>query len=262
MKWIRWIAGLVAIAGLTIAAPEFSAAKDWTKIRVGTEGTYPKFSFTDSAGNLQGWDIDIVRAVCEQMAAECEFVVIPFDAQIPALLQGKIDMIASINITEERKKTIGFSNKHYNIPNRFVAKKESGLSISKESLTGKVIGLQTGTIQENYVRDNFGDVITIKLYRSQDEANLDLVSGRIDLTIGQAVVLQDGFLGEPEGAGFEFVGPDITDRRWFGDGTAFGLRKEDTDLRDKLNEALAAVRADHTYQEINAKYFPFDIYGE
>jgi lysine-arginine-ornithine-binding protein len=245
---------------LLLGGISFASAQEKV-IKVGTEGDYPRFSYTDTAGNLAGWDIDIVKAVCEEAKLKCEFVRQSFDGMIPALLAGKIDMISSINVTDERKKAIAFSDKHYNIPYRWVAKRTAGLEPTKDGLKGKVIGVQSGTIQENYVRDNFGDVAKIQLYKNQDEANLDLIAGRIDATIAQALVIQEGLLDKPEGKEFAAVGPEIADVKWFGEGTAFGLRKDDKELRDTINRALAAVIANGTYKSINQKHFPIDIYG-
>jgi arginine/ornithine transport system substrate-binding protein len=253
--------GLVVAIGAALAAGH-ATAKDWKEIRVGTEGDYPRFSYTDSTGNLRGWDIDIVDEVCKRLQAKCTYTRIPFDGMIAALLANKIDLISSINISEERKKRIGFTHKHYNLPNRFVTRKGVALTVSKEGLKGKTIGVQNGSVQEKYVRDNFGDVATVKSYTTMDQVNLDLTAGRLDTAFGQVLVLQDSLLDKPEGKAFEFVGPLITDPKWFGEGTAMGLRKEDTDLQDKINAALAAIRADGTYQKINAKNFPFDIYGD
>ena len=249
------IAILLLLAGISVASAQEKL------IKVGTEGDYPRFSYTDTAGNLAGWDIDIVKAVCDEAKLKCEFVRQSFDGMIPALLAGKIDMISSINVTDERKKVISFSDKHYNIPYRWVAKRTSGLEPNKEGLKGKVIGVQSGTIQENYVRDNFGDVVKIQLYKNQDEANLDLIAGRIDATIAQALVIQEGLLDKPEGKEFSVFGPAVAEAKWFGEGTAFGLRKEDTELRDTINSALAAMIANGTYKSINGKHFPIDIYG-
>ena len=203
------IFGAMLLAAMAATPLIKASAKDWSVIRVGTEGDYPKFSYTDSSGKLHGWDIDLVNALCEQIKAKCEFITMPFDAEIPALLQGKIDMISSINITDERKKRIGFTNKHYNIPNRFVAKKDSGLSVTKQGLSGKTIGVTSWLDPGKLCSDNFADVATIKAYKSQDEANLDLVSGRIDATVAQELILQDQITEQASGRQFCLFWPRV-----------------------------------------------------
>jgi len=172
--------------------------------------------------------------------------------------EGKTD---SYTITDERKQKVDFTNKYYQTPARFVAKKGAGITISKEGLKGKTVGVQRATIHENFVRDMFGDAVTIKAYATQDEANMDLVAGRLDLVIADATVLLGGFLSTDAGKGFEFVGPSYVDKKWFGEGVGIAVRKGDTDLLQKLNKAIAAIRANGVYQKINAKYFDFDVYG-
>ncbi|MCH9052764.1 MAG: ABC transporter substrate-binding protein [Proteobacteria bacterium] len=240
-----------------------ASAQEWKKIRIGVEGAYPPFSWVEPDGTLKGFDIDITYALCKEIGAECELVQQDWDGIIPALLANKYDaIIASMSITEERKKKVAFTNKYYNTPAKFVRKKGSGIEINKDSLKGKSVGVQRATIHENFLRDNYGGVIDIKAYATQDEANMDLVSGRVDLVLADSVALLDGFLSTDNGKGFEFVGPDFTDPRWFGDGVGIALRKQDSDLRDLLNKAIAQIRSDGTYQKINAKFFDFDVYGQ
>ena len=157
--------GLMAVAGV-------AQAKEWTKIRFGVEGAYPPFSSVAADGKLQGFDIDIAYALCEQLKAECVLVTQDFDGLIPALLSKKFDaIIASMSITEERKKKVDFTEKYYQTPARFVAKKGSDIAITKEGLTGKKVGVQRATTHDSFLTDNFGDVVEIVRYGSQDEAN-------------------------------------------------------------------------------------------
>ena len=240
-----------------------SAAEAKKKLRVGTEGAYPPFNLVDKSGQVQGFDIDIAKALCKEMGMEYEFKVQDWDDLIPGLLAKKFDVIiASMSITDERKQKVDFSNKYYQTPARFVAKKGAGITVSKEGLKGKKIGVQRATIHENFVRDMFGNAVTIKAYAGQDEANMDLVAGRVDLVIADATVLLGGFINTDAGKGFEFTGPSYVDKKWFGDGVGIALRKGDNDLRQKLNKAIDAIRANGVYQKINAKYFDFDVYGK
>ena len=238
-------------------------AKDWKKVRIGTEGAYPPFNYIDKNGQLQGFDIDIAKALCKVMGVECEFVVQDWDGIIPGLLAKKYDcIIASMSITEERKKKVDFTNKYYMTPAKFVAKKGAGIEISKKGLKGKTVGVQRATIHENFVRDKFGDTVKIKSYATQDEANMDLVSGRVDVVIADSVVLLGGFLETDAGKDFEFVGPAFSDKKWFGDGIGIAVRKGEGDLLEMINKAIKEIRAKGTYQKINAKYFDFDVYGD
>jgi arginine/ornithine transport system substrate-binding protein len=258
----KWGVVVLVVALAVCLAGNASAADAKKKLRIGTEGAYPPFNLVDKTGQVQGFDIDIAKALCKEMGMECEFKVQDWDGLIPGLLAKKFDaIVASMSITDERKQKVDFTNKYYQTPARFVAKKGAGITISKEGLKGKTVGVQRATIHENFVRDMFGDAVTIKAYATQDEANMDLVAGRLDLVIADATVLLGGFLSTDAGKGFEFVGPSYVDKKWFGEGVGIAVRKGDTDLLQKLNKAIAAIRANGVYQKINAKYFDFDVYG-
>ncbi len=234
-----------------------------TKVRMGTEGAYPPFNYIDKDGKLQGFDVDIAKALCAAAGVECEFVMQDWDGMIPGLLAKKFDtIIASMSITEERLQKVNFTKKYYLTPAKFIARKGSNFEITPEGLKGKTVGVQRGTIHENFVRDKFGKTMDIKSYATQDEANMDLASGRVDLVIADTVVLSDGFLNKKEGKDFEFVGPGFTDKKWFGEGIGIAIRKEDKELLDLMNKAIDTIRANGEYQRINAKYFDFDVYGD
>jgi lysine-arginine-ornithine-binding protein len=240
-----------------------SAADSTKKLRIGTEGAYPPFNFKDNNGKLAGFDIDIAEALSKEMGMECEFKEQDWDGLIPGLLSKKFDaIVASMSITDERKQKVDFSNKYYQTPARFVAKKGAGITVSKEGLKGKTVGVQRATIHENFIRDMFGDAVVIKAYPTQDEADMDLVAGRLDLMIADATVLLSGFLATDAGKGFEFIGPSYVDKKWFGEGVGIAVRKGDNELRDKLNKAIDAIRANGVYRNINARYFDFDVYGQ
>ncbi len=240
-----------------------SWAADAKKIRIGTEGAYPPFNFIDPNGQVQGFDIDIANALCAAAGAECAFVTQDWDGLIPGLLAKKYDaIIASMSITDERKEKVDFTKKYYQTPARFVTKKGAGITIDKEGLKGKTVGVQRATVSENFIRDKFGDTFDIKSYATQDEANMDLTSGRLDLVFADSVVLLEGFLNTDAGKDYEFVGPSYTDRKHFGEGIGIAVRKGEDELVKTLNDAIDKIRADGTYKKINDKYFDFDVYGE
>ena len=166
-----------------------------------------------------------------------------------------------MSITEERRKKVDFTDKYYVTPARFVRKRGSGIEIDEAGLAGRTVGVQRATVSENFLRDNYGHLVTIKVYGTQDEANLDFIAGRVDLVIADSVVLLEGLLNTDAGKDAEFVGPDFTDSEWFGDGIGIAVRKGDDALLGRLNEAIGRIRADGTYGEINARYFDFDLYG-
>jgi arginine/ornithine transport system substrate-binding protein len=242
-------------------------AKDWKVIRIGVEGAYPPFSYTTADGQLAGFDIDIANALVKAMGAEIKLVAQDWDGIIPALLARKYDaIIASMSITEERMKKVAFTNKYYNTPAKFVCKKGAVKDFTREEVAeatkGKQIGVQRATIHDAFITDNGGEGVVIKRYGTQDDAYLDLVAGRVDMLLADSVALSEGFLKKPEGKDYQFVGPDLTDKKWFGDGSGIACRKQDKDLVEMFNKAIDQIRADGTYKQIQDKYFDFNVYGE
>jgi len=229
-------------------------------LRLGTEGAYAPFNSIDKDGALVGFDIEIGDALCAAMKVKCEWVTAEWDGIIPALLAKKFDaIIASMSITNERKKKIDFTDKYYTSPIRFAQMKGANFKITVDSLKEKIIGVQTGTVTENFVRDRFTKS-DVRAYKTQDEANLDFLSGRVDLIAADAFVLLQ-FLTTENGGQAEAVGPSFDDKKHLGEGIGIGVRKKDTELRDRLTAAIAKIREDGTYKKINDKYFDFDVYG-
>lgn len=259
MKRLIFTTLLIAFAGMAATA----VAKDWSKIRIGVEGAYPPFSYVTPGGELAGFDIDIAKALGEAMGAEVTLIPQDWDGIIPALLARKYDaIIASMSITEERKKKVAFTNKYYQTPAKFVCKKGDIGEFSKETIRGKEVGVQRATIHDRYLTDNYGKDVDIKRYGTLDEAYLDLTAGRVDMLLADSVALSDGFLKKPEGANYQFVGPDLSDPKWFGDGVGIAIRKEDKDLVEKFNMAIDKIRSEGTYKTIQDKYFDFNVFGE
>ena len=256
MKIKFLLAATVAVALSAGAA----VAKDWSTVRIGTEGAYPPFNLIDSSGELQGFDIDIAKALCDRMKVTCTFVAQDWDGIIPALLANKYDaIIASMSITEERKLKVDFSDKYYDTPARFITAKDGGVTdTSPSAMSGKTIGAQSSTTHATYLEDKYSDA-TIKLYGTQDEANLDLVAGRLDAVLADSIVLLE-WLKTDGGASSAFIGDDVKDVQYFGEGVGVALRQDDDELREMFNTALASIIADGTYERINKKYFPFSIY--
>ncbi|MFN3580395.1 MAG: ABC transporter substrate-binding protein [Pseudomonas sp.] len=241
---------LAVAAAMLISAPAMA-----DKLRIGTEGAYPPFNLIDSSGEVVGFDLDIAHALCEEMGAECTVVTSDWDGIIPALNTRRFDfLVASMSITEERQQAVDFTNPYYTNKLQFVAPKSSDFAVDKDSLKGKTIGAQRATIAGEWLEDNLGDVVTIRLYDTQENAYLDMNSGRIDGVLADNFV-QYEWLQSEAGANFEFKGEPVFDD----DRIGIAVRKGDP-LRERLNEALQAIIDNGTYAEINAKYFPFSIY--
>jgi len=259
MKIASWLAGAAVAVALFANTAQ---AKDWTEIRIGSEGAYPPFNSIDASGELVGFDIDIGKALCEQMQAKCSFVAQDWDGIIPGLLSGKYDVIlASMSITEERKQQVAFSDPYYKAAMTWVGRADDAApaDFSPETLGGRILGAQSSTQMAAYLQAVYPDA-DLRLYRTQDEASMDLANGRIDLMVGDLLPMLDWVEGSEDGKCCRLVGAPITDHRYAGEGTGMALRKEDGELRRKINEALEAIVADGTYQAINDKYFSINIY--
>ncbi|MCF7503510.1 MULTISPECIES: ABC transporter substrate-binding protein [Vibrio] len=254
-KWLL-VAALAATAATGVAQ-----AKEWKTVRFGIEGAYPPFSWTEADGSLKGFDVDMANALCTEMQVKCKIVAQDWDGIIPSLLARKYDaIIAAMSITEERKKKIDFTGKYALIPNKFIAKKDAGLNF--DDLSGQKIAVQRATTHDKYLTDNYGDSVEIVRYGSFDEAYLDLANGRVVAVLGDASALEEGVLNKAGGEAYEFVGPSLTDPKWFGDGFGIALRKQDKDLTKQLDAAILSLREKGIYQDIAAKYFNYDVYGK
>ena len=238
-----------------------SASAEPLKVGLAPE-PYPPFDSPDASGKWVGWEVEIINAICAEAKLECELTPIAWDGIIPALTTKKIDVIMnSMSITDERKKTIDFSDKYYNTPTAIIGAKDEKFDATPEGLKGKIIGVQVSTVHAAYAKKHFTEAAEIKEYQTQDEANQDLAAGRIDAMQADSIAL-DAFLKSDQGkACCDLKGKVAEDLEVLGPGVGAGLRKEDTELKDKINAAIKAIRANGKYDEITKKYFDFDIYG-
>ena len=252
----------MAASAAVIALFAGSAMAEGEKLVIGTEGAYPPFNNLESDGTLTGFDVDIAKALCEEMKAECTFVTQDWDGIIPALIAKKFDaIIASMSITEERKQQVDFSKKYYNTPPAIAVPKDSELTEATEAaLAGKIIGAQASTTHSYYAEAHMKES-EIKLYPTADEYKLDVANGRVDAVVDDVVVLSE-WLKTEDGACCKLLGTLPIDPVINGEGAGIAVRKGETELADKFTAAIAAIRESGKYQEINAKYFAFDVYGD
>ncbi|ALL63472.1 amino acid ABC transporter substrate-binding protein, PAAT family [Paraburkholderia caribensis MBA4] len=247
---------MLACAFASVATASAMAA-DATSLRYGLEAQYPPFESKGSNGELQGFDIDIGNAVCKTANLKCSWVETSFDGLIPALQGRKFDAINSaMNATEKRRQAIDFTNVIYRVPTQLIARKDSGLQPTPESLKGKRVGVLQASIQETYAKAHWENAgVTVVPYQDQNQVYADLVAGRLDATLVLAPAGQTGFLSRPDGKDFAFVGQAVRDDKILGSGVAFGIRKGDTALRNQLNAAISKVQADGTVKTLAEKYF-------
>ncbi|GHE94163.1 amino acid ABC transporter [Aliiroseovarius zhejiangensis] len=249
-------------AGLTASALTAGAASaDEVKIGIAAE-PYPPFASLDASGNWVGWEVEVIDAICAAAELDCVITPVAWDGIIPSLTGQQIDAImASMSITEERMKTIDFSDPYYNTPAVIVADKSMDIEPTPESLAGKIVGIQASTIHQTYANTYFGDAAEIRVYQTQDEANQDLVAGRIDATQADSIAMAD-FVNSDAGQCCEIKGAVANDEAILGKGVGAGVRKGDDALRESLNKGIAAILADGTHAEITSRYFTTSIYSE
>lgn len=221
-------------------------------LRIATEGAYPPFNGVNASGQLVGFDVDIANALCKEMKANCVIVAQDWDGIIPALVANKYDaIIASMSITDERKQTIDFTNKYYS--NYLAVIAPTGGAKGPSDLNGKAVGAQRSTLASQWVEDNLTGRANIKLYDTQTAAYADLQAGRLDAMVSDIYPAMDWLTTV---SGFQLAGEKID----INDQIGIGLRKNQPELKDALNRAIEAIRANGVYAAINATYFSADIY--
>jgi polar amino acid transport system substrate-binding protein len=254
---MRRLAGLAILAGaLALATP--APAQEGRVIRVAIEGAYPPFNFIED-NEFQGFEPDLLKALCAVMKARCLPVQRPWDGIVRGLVNGEYDAVmSSLEITDKRRNRIAFSRRYYLIPAAFIALKTSDIrAITPVALAGRRIGAtdrsEHAALIENLYRD-----AQLSVYGKLEEADLDLAIGRLDLVLGDKLALSR-FLASREGACCRFVGDVPENPIYHGHGYGIGLRKEDTALKAEFDAALLAVIGDGTYDRIRTRYIPFDI---
>jgi octopine/nopaline transport system substrate-binding protein len=248
------------------------------KIKIGTEGAYPPWNSKDASGALIGFEIELGKELCAIMKHDCTFVEQDWDGMIPALTGKKFDAImAGMSITPERQKTISFSQGYADEVASLAVMKGSSLESMKtpeainlnlggsdvkktlktisSALAGKTVCTQTGTIHQNFLES--GDVGTVKVrtYKTQDEVNLDLESGRCDVALAAAASFND--YKEKSGKNVVLVGPYFSGSH-FGNGVGVGIRQKDTSLINDFNSAIDKARKQGIISKLAIKHFGYD----
>ena len=226
-----------------------SAPQAQETVRIATEGAYAPWNVLNDAGEPAGFEIDLGNAICEKAALTCEWVINDWDSIIPNLLAGNYDLImAGMSITDERLETIDFTQNYFPPdPSKFVSAAGSGVDPS--ALEGKRVGVQGGTIQAAYAEENLGGTNTVVSFGTADQAMADLAAGNLDTLLADGAYLEP-VVAASNGA-LEFVGEDVM----IGNGVGAGIRKDDAELKAKLDEALTALKADGTVDKLIAQWF-------
>jgi polar amino acid transport system substrate-binding protein len=252
-------AGLLVLLAASHALAEDTPPAEPQAIRVAVEGAFPPFNFIDQNNELQGFEVDLLKALCESMKVRCAPVIREWDGIIRGLLNRDYDAImSSLEINERRKRRIAFSRRYYLVPPVLIGPKDSELKqLTPEALAAKRIGAVDRSEHAAYIQAAHKHA-ELRTYGKLDEANLDLFAERLDFVIGDRLALTR-FLSSREGACCRVITAVPADPAFFGHGYGIGLRKEDEALKQRFDAAIAQVMADGTYDRIRQKYFPFDI---
>lgn len=246
-----------------LASTAFASTSVAEEIKIGIAAEpYPPFASPDAAGNWTGWEIEMIDAVCAAAALDCVLTPVAWDGIIPSLTGQQVDVImASMSITAERMKTIDFSDAYYNTPAVIVADKSMDVGVSPESLAGKIIGVQGSTTHQAYANAYFAAGSELKVYQTQDEANQDLIAGRVDAIQADSIAMA-AFVDSDAGGCCEIKGAVATDTTILGKGVGIGMRQGSDELMATMNAAIAKVIADGTHAEITARYFTTSILAD
>lgn len=230
-------------------------------LRIGIEAAYPPFMEIGPDGKPRGFEIDLAREIFGHAGERYELLQNDFAGLIPGLEAGKFDAImASINITAERRKRIDFTLPYYRTPARFIRRKGSGVEITPRGLSGKRVGVQGTTNLDEWLTKAWGRIATIVRYPTQDALYLDMRAGRLDAMFSDLAAATIAFLRQPGGDAFEPAGAPLCGRDVVGEGIAIGLAKgRNPQLLARLDAAITAIHADGTYARIQKRYFDFDL---
>jgi len=256
------------VATAPAAAPAAAEpASQWPELRVAVDATYKPFTYKTESGELAGFDVDVARALCDELRSECVFVEQAWDGMIPGLQAKKYDVIiSSMSITDERKQVVDFTGKYYSTPSCVVVKSALNLGADAANFEGKKLGVLKASTQEKYAIGELQPAgATIVPYDAQDQVYLDIKSGRLDGTVADVVEVNGGFLSTPDGKEYACSGGRIPvefDAKYFGIGMGVALRKEDPLLRDALDAAINTIRDNGKWKELADKHVPgVDIWG-
>ncbi len=253
-----------AVAVLALGAPQTASAET---LRVGMECTYAPFNFKNADGELAGYDVDVANGVAGLIGADLEFVCQQWDGMIPALLANKFDLVvASMSITDVRLKKMDFSSTYRISVGRLVGKRNAGWKLFDDAgkpipanFAGLKVGLERATTYSKWFENELPEA-NVVLYDDNESLYLDLVNGLTDMIMTNPMKAYLRFLSKEDGAGFEFVSPQVDERKYFGIGVGIGLRKGNDALKARLNAALKTLADGGWLEKYALQYFPFAIH--
>lgn len=240
---------LAAFITLVAFSAAFAGTMDKEVVRVGTESTYPPYEFRDKDNNLQGLDIDLAGYIMGEMGKTIEWVDMPFDSLIPALMSGKIDIIAAgMSATPERAKRVSFSDPYEISLSSFLAVSGRENMKTLGDLSGKIVAVQLGTVQDTYVTTLPG--VTVKRFQKFDDCVREVVIGRADATLMDRPVAMEFTKAKD----FEGKISIAFDQEITGAGKALAIRLDDGAFLDAVNGVLTSMKESGKLEEMRGKW--------
>ncbi|GGB37167.1 arginine ABC transporter substrate-binding protein [Oceanisphaera marina] len=223
------------------------------EVKFVTNAAYAPFEFVDENNEMQGFDIDLAKAICEVQKMDCSFHNQAFDSLIPSLKFRRYHAaIAAMDITPERAKQVDFSDIYYENSAVFVTPTDKFDNL--DALKKETVGVQNGTSHQKYIQDKLeADGMAARPYQSVQDALLDMGNGRINAVFADTAVVGDWLA---KNQGYAVLGERITDDDYFGTGFGIAVTKGNQALLDQLNEGLNQLKDNGTYDSLYQKYFP------
>jgi octopine/nopaline transport system substrate-binding protein len=279
MRFVKLALAAATAVGLAMTAS--AAMAQARKVKIATEGAYAPWNFVNSAGKLEGFEIDLAADLCKRANLDCEIVAQDWDGIIPSLTAKKYDAImAGMNITDKRLEVINFTQAYASGPHGLMAAKgtkfaaplptgrfnlttgkaeaDKAIEQIKAAVKGKIVGVQVSTTNANFVNEYLkGSVAEVREYKTTEQHDLDLAAGRVDFVFAAHSAFA-ATIASPVGKDMEIVGPALNGGI-LGRGVAVGVRKDDNDLREAFDKAIAAAKADGTIKALTQKWFKIDM---
>ncbi|WP_244670547.1 transporter substrate-binding domain-containing protein [Rhodoplanes elegans] len=230
-----------------------------TLIRFMSEVDYPPFNYAGPDGNPAGFNIDLARAICDELKIACTIQMRRFDTLVESLTENRGDAaIASIAVMPETRKKIDFSDPYYRPVARFAARRGAGLdTVLPERVEGKKIAVVAGTAHEAYLKALFTEA-ELKPYPTAEDARAALQKGEVDLLFGDGYGLAFWLNGADAGGCCTFVGGPFVESRYFGEGVGIAVKKGNDQLRMAMNWALFRLWEKGKFADLWLKYFPIN----
>lgn len=226
-------------------------------LKIGIEGNYPPFTKIEADGSITGFEIDLANDFCKRMLARCELINTKFDDLLPKVKSGELDAVmASLTITDKRRKEVDFSESYYTVPSAWIAANNSFSSLMPGTLGGKKVVVLNGSPRQAWLVANYPELTVVPVAKETD-IYPELMAKRADLALSSMLVAKTKFLNLPEGKGFGVVGQVV----YLGGagGVGVAVQQGNDSLRKRFNQAINASIRSGDYKQMASRYFDFDL---